>query len=100
MHFFFRRTTPSPVKPLPVHPITAVERPQGTDLVLVASHTGLLALDDSGVRWAAKHLLLDDLQLVDCTGEVIRIRGRDDYNPEKTTMMALDATTGHVLATE
>jgi len=50
---------------LPISPVVDLQRPTGTDLLVVASFTILAAIDDSGLRWVTGQLFIDDLELVD-----------------------------------
>jgi len=85
---------PRHAEALPLHPVTVVRRPTGTDLLLIASFTGVAALDRSGVRWVISHLFRDDLEVHDGPPGSIRLTGRD---PEPSAVV-LDIDDGRVLS--
>ncbi len=82
---------------LPIHPVSVIARPKGTDLVLIGSHTDAALIDVSGLRWVTDRLFLNDFELLDGPRGTIRVQGRVGYAPVET-IVALDPTTGLVLS--
>ena len=82
---------------LPIHPVTVIARPTGSDLVLIGSYTDAALLDASGLRWVTDRLFLDDFELLDSPPGTIRVQGRVGYAPVET-IVALDPATGHMLS--
>jgi hypothetical protein len=90
---------PDHAEALPVHPVTVVRRPAGTDLLLVGSFTGVAALNRSGVRWVVDQLFLDDLEVLDGPPGSIRVQGRE-HAQAKPSAVVLDTDDGRVLSRE
>jgi len=60
--YLVRVLEPGKVEDLPIGPVVAVQKPPGTDLVVIGSFTHLAAIDEVGLRWVSDRLFLDDLE--------------------------------------
>lgn len=87
---------PGAAEKLLIHPTVMVTRPPGTELLVIGSYTGALAVDKSGMRWVTDRLFRDDFGFVEGPPGSIRVRGTVDVG-SKPTVMELDPATGQIL---
>jgi hypothetical protein len=98
--YLVRVNQPHDMQELPVHPVTAVDRPSGTDLVVVGSFTELAAIDSLGLRWVTERLFKDDLKLATGPPGKVYVQGSladPSIDPE---VLTIDSATGKVIAGE
>jgi hypothetical protein len=98
--YLLRVNQPHDMQELPIHPITAADRPSGTDLVVVGSFTELAALDALGLLWVTERLFNDDLKLTTGPPGKVYVQGSiadPSIDPE---VLTIDSATGKVIAGE
>jgi hypothetical protein len=83
---------------LPIHPITATARPDGTDLIVVGSFTELAAIDKVGLLWVTDRLFHDDLELVTGPPGKVYVQGSVGFLPSDPELLTIDPATGKVVA--
>jgi hypothetical protein len=98
--YLLRVNQPHDMQELPIHPITAADRPSGTDLVVLGSFTELAAVDSLGLRWVTEKLFNDDLKLITGPPGKVYVQGwlaDRSINPE---VLTIDSATGNVIGGE
>jgi hypothetical protein len=95
-----RVSQPHDIQELPIHPITAVERPSGTDLVVVGSFTQLAAVDSLGLRWVTEKLFDDDLKLANGPPGKVYVQDWLADRSINSEVLTIDSATGNVIGGE
>jgi hypothetical protein len=90
-------TQPGNVDDLPVGPVVDLQRPSGTDLLVIGSFTKLAAVDDVGLRWVTGRLFLDDLDLVTGPPGKIYVRGSPHPMPGDPELLVIDPSRGEII---
>jgi hypothetical protein len=91
---------PHDMQQLPIHPITATDRPSGTDLVVVGSFTELAAVDSLGLRWVTEKLFDDDLKLATGPRGKVYVQGWLADRSINSEVLTIDSATGNVIGGE
>lgn len=95
--FLIDVTQPGHADELPIRPVICVQRPSGTDLLVVGSFTNLAAIDDSGLRWVTGRLFIDDLELVEGPPGKIYVRGSVSSIPSSLELLIIDPSRGELV---
>ncbi len=90
-------TQPGNANDLPVWPVVDVQKPSGTDLLVIGSFTNLAAVDDDGLRWVTGRLFLDDLDLVEGPPGKIYVRGSVHSIPSDPELLVIEPSRGELL---
>jgi len=96
--YLVRGSRPHELTELPVHPVTTVGRPEGTDLLVVGSFTDLAAIDAVGLLWVTEGLFLDDLELAKGPPGKVYVQGSLHSIPSDPHLLTIDPATGNVIA--
>jgi|SRR5437762_3337121 len=98
--YLLRVNQPQDKRRLAVHPITAANRPSGTDLVVVGSFTELAAIDAFGLLWITDRLFNDDLELTAGPPGKVYVQGSRADPSIDPEVLTIDPATGKVIAGE
>lgn len=98
--YLLRVSQPHDMQELPIHPITAADRPSGTDLVVVGSFTELAAVDSLGLLWVTDKLFDDDLKLATGPPGKVYVQGWLADRSTNSEVLTIDSATGKVIAGE
>jgi hypothetical protein len=88
---------PGDAEDLPISPVLHVQRPSGTDLLVVGSFTNLAAVDEIGLRWVTGQLFIDDLELVEGAPGKIYVRGSVNSVPSAPELLIIDPFRGELV---
>src|SRR5712691_1269182 len=89
---------PGDLVEVPVHPITAVGRPDGTDLIVVGSFNVLAAIDKGGLLWVTDGLFHDGLELATGPPGKVHVQGWVGFVSTDSEVLTIDPATGKVIA--
>jgi hypothetical protein len=95
--YLVRVSRPHELNELPIHPITAAGRPEGTGVLVVGSFTELAAIDAVGLLWVTEGLFMDDLELAAGPPGFVYVRGSLSSIPSDPELLTIDPATGELL---
>ena len=95
--YLIRVAEPGNVEELPIHPVLAVRRSAGTDLLVIGSFRRVAAIDDLGLRWVTRPLFTDDLEFVDGPPGQIWVKGRNYWAAGDQPLLAIGPDRGEVV---
>ncbi len=95
--YLVRVSRPHELNELPIHPITAAGRPEGTDVLVVGSFGELAAIDAVGLLWVSEGLFMDDLELAAGVPGFVYVQGSVRSTPSDPELLTIDPATGELI---